>query len=138
MKYSITLVAATCALALSACSEPAEVPEAEPAAETEVADAAPMAVDGMPVAGDYVIEGGDGSTINVTLTEDGKAIYTDADGTEMTATYTGGTADEPYCVTGDESGDTSCYAQSMVDGVWTTTSVDDPEMTATITRVMPE
>lgn len=137
MKFTAVLTAAAGTLALAACSEPAETP-AETVVETEAAEAAPMAVDGQPVAGDYTVTAADGSTMSVTLTEDGKATYTNADGEVSTGTYTGGTAEEPYCVTSDESGNQACYAQSMVDGVWTSTAVDDPESVGTVTRVVAE
>jgi len=138
MKHTITLTALAAALSLGACSEPAEVPEAEPAEDTAMAETGPLAVDGMPVPGDYTVTMADGTTMSVSLTEDGTAIYTDADGTETMATYTGGTADEPYCVTVEGDEEPSCYSEQMVDGVWTATSVDDPEITATVTRVVAE
>lgn len=137
MKFKTTFAAAIGTLTLAACSQPAETPD-ETVTETEVAETATIAVDGQPLAGSYSVTGADGSTASVTLTEDGKATYTAADGTVSTGTYTGGTAEEPYCVTGDESGNTSCYTQSMVDGVWTSTSVEDPERVGTVTRVAAE
>jgi len=118
--------------ALAACSE-AEAPAPEPT-DTATA-AAPLAIDGGPLAGSYSTTDAEGGEAVWTLAEDGTFTLV-AEGVDPVAgTYTNtpnedGTA--KFCADpeGDEAGET-CYAISVPgeDGSWTATDPDGNVLT---------
>lgn len=111
---------------VAACSQ-SEAPAPEP---TEEAAAAPLAIDGGPLAGSYASTDADGNTAVWTLAEDGTFTLA-AEGVDpVTGTYTNTPKDDgtaTFCADpeGDDAGET-CYAISAPgeDGSWTATDPD--------------
>ncbi len=123
-------------LALAACSE-AETEE--PMVEEEVAMeepvvTAPMAADGMPMAGTFEITNSDGETYTQVVAEDGTYTNTMADGTQVNGTWTSERPDQ-WCGA-DEGEEIECSVETIDEnGAWTSTSETDPEDYSTIRRI---
>ncbi|MFB0613171.1 hypothetical protein [Aurantiacibacter poecillastricola] len=126
--------------ALTACAEPAtdetmveeEVAAEEPAPEP--AEEVAMAVDGMPMAGTFEITNADGETYTQVVNEDGTYTNTMADGSVVDGMWSSESPDQ-WC--GALEGEGVECSTEMVDenGVWTSTSNDDPEDVTTIVRL---
>lgn len=122
--------------ALAACGEAeTEEPmvEEEAVVEEPTAEVA-MAADGMPMAGTYEITTAEGETYTQVVSEDGTYVNTMPDGTEVNGTWTSERPDQ-WC--GASEGEEVECSTEMVDenGVWTSTSDNDPEDVATIVRL---
>lgn len=129
MKKIIALAALA---ALSACAKPAE--EAPAPAETAEATAevpGGMAIDGKPNAGVFDVTHADGSKSTTTVSADGTFSVVAGDKTTK-GTWTS-TGPGNYCETVD--GETNCYKEEIIDGVYTSTNVKDPKDISTVKRV---
>jgi hypothetical protein len=126
------IIAIAALAALAACAKPAE--EAPAPAETAAAAAevpGGMAIDGKPNAGVFEVSHADGSKWTTTVSADG-TTSTVKDGKTVTGTWTS-TGPGNYCDTVD--GETNCYKEEIVDGVYTSTNLEDPKDISTIVRV---
>ena len=120
-------------LLLASCGT-SEQPATPVATEAEPPAVEANAVDGGPVAGTYEVTSAKGDKQTIMLNADGTGTSTDAAGKTNNITYTGGTADEPYCETMEGDSDDTCYNEVMKDGVWSATNPEDPTDTWTVKR----
>lgn len=124
------IILAASILGLAACSQPEEAAPVE----EEVAEAAPLGIDGGPLAGSYSTVDADGQSAIWELAEDGTFTLT-AEGVDpVTGTYTNTSGDDgdTFCADpeGDDAGET-CWAISPPgeDGSWTATAEDGSVLT---------
>jgi hypothetical protein len=122
-------------LALAACSqsEPAPAPEETPEA-AEVAQAEPLAADGLATPGMYKITAEDGTVFMENVKPDG--TYEQTKDGEVVETGKWEQKDPAtYCYTKDEEGAQQiCNTEAIgADGVWTSTNPDG--RTSTVERV---
>lgn len=119
-------------VALAACQQ-AEAPAPE---TTEEAAAAPMAIDGGPLAGTYNTVDAEGTAAVWTLADDGTFTLA-AEGTDpVTGTYTNTSGDDGDTFCADPEGDDTpetCWAIGKPgdDGSWTATAADGSVLTVT-------
>lgn len=109
MKRLIVLASAA---TLAACSQ-AEAPT-EPAATEEVAEAGPMAIDGMPTVGKYKVTRPDGTVTMVDVRDDGTYSASSADGKDVESGIWNQKSPELYCETPDGEGAADkCYEEYL-------------------------
>jgi hypothetical protein len=123
-------------LALAACGEAETeepVVEEEVVAEEPAAEVA-MAADGMTMTGTFQVTNAEGETYTQVVSADGTYTSTMADGTVVNGTWSSESPDQ-WCGA-DEGEEIECSTEVVdEDGVWTSTSNNDPEDVTTIVRL---
>jgi hypothetical protein len=127
-----TILAVAALLAASACSKPAEAPEAEASAAPKVA-AGPVAADGQSSVGMFKVTGADGKVYMDDVRADG-TFETKLDGKVIETGKWDQKSPNLYCYTKDApDAKEECNEEKVENGVWTT---KDPEgKVSTVERV---
>lgn len=133
MKKFIALAAVA---ALGACAGQEEAPAEE--ATEEVAEAGPIAADGLPTPGMYKVTLANGDVIMEEVREDGTYTATMADGSTESGTWSQPSPDK-YCMTSEgEDSEENCNDEKIDEnGVWVSTDSESGE-TAVVERVVEE
>ena len=132
MKKFIALAAVA---ALAACTQQEAASEEE---VEEVAEAGPIAADGLPTPGTYRVTTAEGELVIEEVREDGTYTATMADGTTENGTWSQPSPDK-YCSVSDEEGAEETCNDEKIDesGVWVSTNPDTGG-TAVVERVVEE
>lgn len=132
---TIRIIAASAAVLVLAACQAGDEPASEDTSAPEVATTEPMAPDGLPPYGVFKLTSASGETMMENVKQDGTMINVVKDVGNVPGTWEYD-ADGNFCVTMEGGDGTDCYAESMVDGTWTATNIEDPEDVWTIERVM--
>ncbi len=134
----LVCITAIAAFTLTGCSqneEPAPEPMDTEAAEAETVATAP---DGGPAYGMFEVTSADGATVIMQdIREDGTVTNT-IEGTEPTEGTWTTDGDGNFCLTMAGETETTCYADTVTDGVWTATNIADETDSWTVVRMADE